>query len=94
MSESGSPRARPEGKQPDGPRGIGRSLVVSDQRCKERERGDATQQAVIITKVHATSSTIVIIHKFRFAKDAAATGKSLRNGFAIILVQALQPNRP
>ena len=33
------PRAHPQGKRPDGRRGTGRSLVVSDQRCKERQRG-------------------------------------------------------
>ena len=33
------------GKAADGPRGAGRSLLVSDKRCKERQRGDATQQA-------------------------------------------------
>jgi hypothetical protein len=37
---------------------------------------------------------MVIIDQFRFAKDDAATGNSLRNGFVTILVQALQANRP
>ena len=49
-------RARPEASGRTGRAVSGRSLLVSDQRCKERERGDATQQAPIITQVRIKSS--------------------------------------
>jgi hypothetical protein len=62
---SGS-RSPSGGKQPDGPRGVGRSLVDSDQRCKERERGDATQQASIITQVRVKSSLELLRAHFVF----------------------------
>jgi hypothetical protein len=41
-------------------------LLVSDQRCIERQRGEATQQAGIITKVHIVSTTAVSAGQFRF----------------------------
>src|SRR5215218_5910556 len=50
------PRARPEASRRTGGRGVSRSLLVSDERCKERQRGDAPQQAIIITSVSIKSS--------------------------------------
>src|SRR5688500_8139798 len=54
------------GKRPDGLRRVGGSPLVSDQRCKERQRGDATQLTAIITTVHILSSTLVISASFVF----------------------------
>ena len=41
-------------------------LLVSDQRCIERQRGEATQQAGIITQVQVMSRTAVRSAPFRF----------------------------
>lgn len=44
--------SRPGGRRPDGPRAVARrSVLVSDQRCKERERGEAAQHTNGITEV-------------------------------------------
>src|SRR5215216_4609648 len=43
--------ARPVQRQADGTRGVCGTLLVSDRRCIERERGDAAQRADYITQV-------------------------------------------